>query len=174
MNRRFAIKQFIVFSAGVALLPSCLSEKKKVSAYNNLPVYEDDETLLAAVAETILPSSKTPGAKEIQSHLFALQMMNDCYEAGARENFLKQMKAFDNAAKKKYNTSFIKCTPQQQQEFVGNINNEKDAKDDVAGFYNTYKGLVLQSYTSSKYFLTNVDVYKLVPGKFISSVHVNA
>ena len=34
------------------------------------------------------------------------------------------------------------------------------------------KGLTVQAYTSSQYYLTNVQVYKLVPGKFISSVAV--
>ena len=116
MNRRIAIKQFIIFSAGVALLPSCLNhDKKKVTAYNNLPLYEEDEALLAAVAEVIIPLNSNPATADIKLHLFALQMMNDCYKAEDREKFLQQMKAFDAAVQKKYNASFTQCTAAQQQ-----------------------------------------------------------
>src|SRR3954451_19113758 len=88
MNRRSAIKQFIILSAGIALLPSCKSNKK-VSLYNNIIIDEDQQAMLAEVAETIIPKTDSPGAKDIQAHIFALQMMNDCYKAADREKFVK-------------------------------------------------------------------------------------
>jgi len=171
INRRSAIKQFIILSAGVALLPSCKSNKK-VSLYNNIPINEEQQTFLAEVAETIIPKTDTPGAKDISAHLFALQMMNDCYNTEDREKFVKGMQQFDDNVQKKYNKSFVQCTPNERQAIVATAEAKKDAKDDAQFFYSTLKHLTVQAYTSSKYYLTNVQVYKLVPGKYISSVAV--
>lgn len=171
INRRSAIKQFIILSAGIALLPSCKSNKR-VSGYNNIIIDEDQQAMLAEVAETIVPATDTPGAKDLSAHLFALQMMNDCYKAEDRERFVKGMQQFDDNVQKQYNKSFVACTPGERQAIVAAAETKKDAKDDAQYFYHTLKHLTVQAYTSSKYYLTNVQVYKLVPGKYISSVAV--
>ncbi|TKK67996.1 gluconate 2-dehydrogenase subunit 3 family protein [Ilyomonas limi] len=171
INRRSAIKQFIILSAGVALLPSCKSNKK-VSLYNNILINEDQQAMLAEVAETILPTTDTPGAKDISAHLFALQMMNDCYKADDREKFVKGMQQFEEKVQKEYSKTFAQCTPQERQSIVAAAEAHKDAKDEAQYFYNTLKRLTVQAYTGSKYYLTNIQVYKLVPGKYISSVAV--
>lgn len=171
INRRSAIKQFIILSAGVALLPSCKSNKK-VSLYNNIPIDEEQQALLAEVAETIIPATDTPGAKDISAHLFALQMLNDCYKPEDRENFVKGMQQFEDNVQKQYKKSFVQCSTAERQSILATEDTRKDAKDEAHFFYTTLKGLTVQAYTGSKYYLTNIQVYKLVPGKFISSVAV--
>jgi hypothetical protein len=171
INRRSAIKQFIILSAGVALLPSCKSNKK-VSLYNNIPIDEAQQAFLAEIAETIIPATDTPGAKDISAPVFALQMMNDCYEAADREKFVQGMQQFEDKVQEKYNKPFVQCTPNERQAIITNAEAKKDTKDEAAFFYTTLKHLTIQAYTSSKYYLTNVQVYKLVPGKYISSVAV--
>ena len=171
MNRRSAIKQFIILSAGVALLPSCKSNKK-VSLYNNIPIDEEQQAFLSEVAETIIPATNTPGAKDISAHIFALQMLNDCYKPEDRENFVKGMQQFQDNVQKQYKKFFVQCSAPEKQAIITAENARKDAKDEAHFFYTTLKGLTVQAYTSSQYYLTNVQVYKLVPGKFISSVAV--
>jgi len=171
INRRSAIKQFIILSAGVALLPSCKSNKK-TSLYNNILIDEDQQAMLAEVAETIVPATDTPGAKDLSAHIFALQMMNDCYKAEDRENFVKGMQQFEDNVQKQYSKSFVQCNTAERQAIIAAAEARKDAKDEARFFYNTLKRLTVQAYTSSKYYLTNIQVYKLVPGKYISSVAV--
>jgi hypothetical protein len=171
INRRSAIKQFIILSAGIALLPSCKSNKR-VSLYNNITIDEDQQAMLAEVAETIIPATDTPGAKDVSAHIFALQMMNDCYKADDREKFLKGMQQFEDNVQKQYKKSFVQCSIPERQAILTAEEARKDAKDEARFFYTTLKALTLQAYTSSKYYLTNVQVYKLVPGKYISRVAV--
>ena len=173
MNRRSAIRYFIVVSAGAVLLPTCKPSPKKISAYNNIPIAEDQQALLAGIAEIIIPDTNAPGAKEVSAHLFALQMLNDCYEQKDRDRFLKGMQQFNKDVKDKYKKSFVECSSDQQKTIVAAVNVQiDDAKEDAYYFYNTLKGLTLEAYTTSKYYLTNVQEYKLVPGKFKSSVPV--
>lgn len=171
INRRSAIKQFIILSAGVALLPSCKSNKK-VSLYNNITIDEDQQAMLAEVAETILPKTDSPGAKDLSAHIFALQMMNDCYKADDREKFVKGMQQFDDHVQQQYKKSFMQCTPAERQNLIAAAEARKDIKEDAQYFYDTLKHLTMQAYTTSKYYLGNVQVYKLVPGKYISSMAV--
>ncbi len=172
INRRSAIRYFIIVGAGAVLLPTCKPSPKKISAYNNISIDEDQQAMLAAIAETIIPDTNTPGAKGISAHLFALQMLNDCYEQKDRNRFLTGMQQFNKDVKDKYKKSFVECSPDEQKIIVAAMNSQKDAKDDAAYFYNILKGLTVQAYTSSKYYLTNVQEYKLVPGRFKSSVPV--
>jgi hypothetical protein len=171
INRRSAIKQFIIISAGIAFLPSCKNHKK-VSLYNNIPIDEEQQAFLAEIAETIIPATDTPGAKDVSAHLFALQMLNDCYRTEDREQFVKGMEEFRENVQKNYKKSFVQCSPSERHAIVAVADARKDAKEDAHFFYTTIKRLTVQAYTTSKYYLSNVQVYKLVPGKFISSVAV--
>jgi hypothetical protein len=172
INRRSALKYFIIVGAGTVLLPTCKPSPKKISAYDNLPVNEEQQALLAAIAATIIPDTDTPGAGQLSAHIFALQMLNDCYEQKDRDRFLKGMEQFSKYVKENYKKSFTECSADERNTIIAAINAQKDAGDDAAYFYSTLKGLTVQAYTSSKYYLTNVQEYKLVPGKFKSSVAV--
>ncbi len=171
INRRSAIKQFIIISAGVALLPSCKSNKKP-SLYNNIPIDEEQQAFLAEVADTILPATDTPGAKELSAHIFALQMLNDCHKAEDRERFAKGMQQFEDNVQQEHKKSFVQCSPAEREAIIAAAEAHKDAKDDAQYFYNKMKSLTVGGYINSKYYLTNIQVYKLVPGKFRSSVAV--
>ncbi len=48
--------------------------------------------MLAELAETILPKTDTPGAKDLAAHLFALKMVDDCYTKTNQEKYMKGMK----------------------------------------------------------------------------------
>lgn len=173
MDRRSSIKTLMVISAGAALIPSCLQEDKKASSvYKKIKVSKDDENLVAEIGETIIPKTDTTGAKDVSAHLFALMMIDDCYEPEKQAQFEKGLNAFRDVVNKKYNKSFIALTSAEKLQALQAMNDDKNAPEDAVFFYNTVKRLTLQAYTSSEYFLTKVQVYKLVPGKFYGCVPV--
>ncbi len=70
MHRRSAIRCFLAGSAGVILLPACLHDKRKSSVIlKNISLTGDQEDMLADLAETIIPRTDTPGARDISAHL---------------------------------------------------------------------------------------------------------
>jgi hypothetical protein len=172
-DRRTVIKQLLIISAGAALLPACVNDKKPAPyAFGNLPVTAKEEEMLAELSATILPTTDTPGAREVSAHLFALRMLNDCYQKEDREKFVSGFKQFQEGVKQQYNKTYTQCKPPEREEIISKAASRKDAGDDAAYFFNTFKRLTIQAYTNSEYYLTKVEVYKLVPGKFISSVKV--
>ena len=173
MKRRSALKYFIIISAGTAMLPTCKPvDKKSASSYDHLPVDEDQQQLISEIAATIIPEEGGPGAKTVAAPAFALQMLNECYEQEDRDKFMSGMKAFDKSVKNKYDKSFVECSPAERQAIIADINGRKDAKDDETFFYTTLKQLTIRGYTNSEYYLTKIQVYKQVPGKFKASVPV--
>jgi hypothetical protein len=171
MNRRSALKYFIIISAGTAILPTCKpADKRSGSPYDHLPVDEEQLQLISEIAGTIIPEEGGPGAKTVAAPAFALQMLNDCYEQEDREKFMEGMKEFAKNVKAKYDKSFVKCSSGERQQIITEINNRKDAKNDATFFYTTLKQLTIRGYTNSEYYLTKIQVYKQVPGKFKASV----
>lgn len=171
MNRRSALKYFIIISAGTAFLPTCKpADKRSALPYAHLPVDEEQQQLISEIAGTIIPEEGGPGAKTVAAPAFALQMLNDCYEQGDRDKFMAGMKAFGKNVKNKYDKSFAECSPSERQQIITGINNRKDSKDDATFFYTTLKQLTIRGYTNSEYYLTKIQVYKQVPGKFKASV----
>ncbi|KAA9037750.1 gluconate 2-dehydrogenase subunit 3 family protein [Ginsengibacter hankyongi] len=173
MNRRSTLKTLLIISTGAALLPSCLPDEKKSSiSLKNIKINGKDEELLSDLSETIIPKTNTPGAKDVSAHLFTLMMIDYCYAPADQDKFVKGLKEFEDFSKKKFDKSFLRCFASERAEILKSIESKKDIPENVAFFYNTTKRLVLQAFTKSKYYLTKVQVYELVPGKFYGCVPV--
>ena len=136
----------------------------------NLQISADQEKLLAELSETIIPKTSTPGAKDIGAHLFVLKMMDDCRSREDQDKFLEGMKAFEKNAGR----NFTSAGPAERARILETLNGDKEGKDPAAAFYKTMKRLTIQAYTSSEYFLTKVQVYELVPGRYHGCVPVKA
>jgi len=204
MNRRSVIKNILFASAGASLIPACINDKGKASfLLKNISVTGDEEKMLADLTATILPTTDTPGAKELSSHLFVMMMVDDCYNKEGQQKFTKGMAAFEELTKKRYNNDFTKLSAEQKKTLLtdletnmklinmakqmpgaskqsagwkkdlpANRDNVKDIPADVNDFYTAVKRLTIQSFVTSQYFLTKVQVYELVPGRYHGCVPV--
>ncbi len=175
ITRREALRNCFIITVGAALVPSCLQDKRKPAiTYKHLSIDGNQEKLITEVSETIIPVTDTPGAKDTYTHLFVLKMLDDCYTNDEQQRFLKGMKEFEKLSKEKFDKSFVDCNVLQREQLVRNNINSKEVSEDVSAFFSIMKKLTVQGYMTSKYYLTNVQVYKLVPGKFQGCVPVTS
>jgi hypothetical protein len=176
MNRRSALKYIGIASAAAFLLPSCFFEHKKESiVLNNLKINSDEEELLTQFADALIPSTDTPGAREVGAHQFALMMVDDCMTKPDQDKYLKGLRSFDNEVKSKTGKSFINASTQERESLLVDLEKGKDSlSDEVKMFFTTTRGYILQGYTQSEYFLRNVKQYKLVPGPVFLGCVVNS
>ncbi|MEO5683657.1 MAG: gluconate 2-dehydrogenase subunit 3 family protein [Chitinophagaceae bacterium] len=174
VTRRKAIQQFLFVSAGVAILPACLQDDKSKSAIllKNFQVSGQQEKMLEELTETIIPTTATPGAKAVSAHLFALKMLDDCYKKEDQQQFMKGLTAFDKTAQEKFDQPFLKCNKTQRDTLLAAIDGKKDLPAELAFFYTTAKKLTIQAYTGSRFYLTSVQVYKMIPGKYRGCIPV--
>ncbi|MBA4139301.1 MAG: gluconate 2-dehydrogenase subunit 3 family protein [Segetibacter sp.] len=192
ITRREAIRNCFIISVGAAIIPSCLQENSKPTiALKHLDIDGKQERIISELSETIIPRTDTPGAKDTYTHLFVLKMVDDCQTKEEQQKFMSGLKEFEKLAQNKYDKSFVECSQGQRDELVGSIINKKappnnttinagingskkDDTDDVTAFVKNMKRLTLQGYMTSQYYLTKVQPYKLVPGKFEGCILVTS
>ncbi len=165
MNRRKAIRNVVIISAGAGLLPSCIQESKSSIPLKNISVSASQEKMLVELTEAIIPKTKNfIGAKELKTYKFVLTMVDDCAGPEDQKKFTDGLKAFDKLSHDKFGQLFASYTPEQKNELLTDIENKKDIPEDALKFYGTVKRYTVQSFTSSKEYMTDIRKYKLAPG----------
>ena len=165
MQRRAAIRDFLIVSAGITIIPSCLQhdEQKIAVALKNIKLNADQQALIADLSEMIIPATNTPGAKELGVPQFCFTMLDDCATKTQQENYVKGLEAFEALAKKKTGTPFMKCSPEQKTALLEEASKAKQ-DDPLNFFFNGTKWLTVEGYRNTQFFLTKVQDFKLVPG----------
>ncbi len=90
----------------------------------------DDIAFLDEVADTILPTTKTPGAKAAKTGAFMALMVTDSYHADDAKIFRQGMKALDEASKKANNVGFMAATPEQRLALLQALDMEQKTQSD--------------------------------------------
>jgi hypothetical protein len=106
-------------------------------------------------------------------------MIDDCYPDIQQQQFMRGLKAFDEQARHQYGKSFANCDQKQRDDLVAAINasaaatsaappstSASEKTTDLFFFFRENKSLVIRGYLGSQYFLTKIEVYELVPGRW--------
>jgi Gluconate 2-dehydrogenase subunit 3 len=138
IDRREAIRRVGLFLGGVtfvggsSLLAACQKEQRVVQAGEQVGQFSTaDMDYLNEVAETILPETKTPGAKAAKVGPFMAVMVTDCYDAKEQKIFRDGMKQLDDACRKANNLSFMQATPQQRLTLLEALDKEQKTYTDA-------------------------------------------
>ncbi|MEO6633969.1 MAG: gluconate 2-dehydrogenase subunit 3 family protein, partial [Mucilaginibacter sp.] len=127
------------------------------------------------IAETIIPKTNTPGAKDLNLPAFVLLMIDDCFDKKGQEAFVAGMKAFSTKIKKEHGKEFGDLDAKTREAILMAIEKppvtktkpQKDVgPDPISSFYWSVKGQTVFGYTNSEYFMTKLIVYELVPGRY--------
>ncbi|WP_237586743.1 gluconate 2-dehydrogenase subunit 3 family protein [Pontibacter russatus] len=173
MNRRVVIKHMALAVTGLVLLPGCDLGSKKAAAQEMQPFLSpDQEGLLAQVVDTIIPATDTPGAKELNVHLFVQKMVTDCYEKEAQENLVNGLDALEAKAKKAHDKAFDACSAEERIALLRAMEQSGDTGEQE--FYKLVKGLTVRGYMNSEYVMMNLTHYEAVPGHYYGCVPVDS
>ena len=91
----------------------------------------DEIAFLDEVAETILPETKTPGAKAAKVGAFMALMVTDSYSPDDQKIFRDGMRALDDASQKANNVSFMAATPAQRLALLQALDQEQKTHSDA-------------------------------------------
>ncbi len=155
---------------GLVSLPSWASGWTPESLGKTTGVTPSEEDLLAEIVETYIPETTTPGAKSLKVHQFVLRMIQDCYGEPAQTTIKQGLQLTDQAATQLYTKAFMSCDPAQRKDVLTRM----AASEDQIGrqFVGMTKGLTIQGYTNSEYYLTNVAKFNMAPGFYHGCVPV--
>ena len=174
MNRRELIKQIAILTGTAVVgseffLSGCKSADRTVTG-----VFTDsDIAFFDDVAETILPKTKTPGAKEARVGQFMALYATDCYEDNDLKTFQGTREKLNEASQKIAGKTFMNASQEDRTKIL--IQLDKEAKDyqkanegktAPAHYFTLVKQLTMMGFFSSKPGVTQVLRYKPVPGKY--------
>ena len=149
-----------------------------LKSVSTLPLAE--EALLAEIVETFIPqttmpgesmpSTSMPGAKSLGVHQFAMRMIQDCYGPPAQETLQRGLTLAEDTAQKTAGKPFTACDAPQRMAILTALTTNTDPVGKA--FVDLVKGLTIQGYTNSEYYLVNVKKYVMAPGYYHGCVEV--
>jgi hypothetical protein len=173
MERREAVQYIALLLGGTlvganSFITGCKTADKK----STLTFAQEDVAYLNEVADTILPTTSTPGAKAANVGQFMTVMVNDCYEEKDQKVFHEGMNKLNDAAEKAYNAGFMKLNPQQRHDLLVKLDTEqkeytgKKKAEDPPHYFRMMKELTLLGYFTSEIGSKQARRYEPVPGRY--------
>lgn len=177
MNRRDAISRVSLLLGGTLLgaevfLSGCHNAPEKNIGGAGVNFSNDDIVFLDEVAETILPATDTPGAKEAKVGEFMTRIVKDCYTEKDQKIFVDGMQKLDAASKQKSGKSFLDSTPEQRHDLLVDLDKEQriyseaKKKDEPTHYFRMIKELTLWGFFTSQPGANKALRYVAIPGKY--------
>jgi len=196
MNRRDAIGRVALIMGGAVIgaeffISGC---KSNTTAQVSDLFDTDHVAFLNEVADTILPTTSSPGAKAANVGQFMAVMVRDCYTPADQKTFLEGLGKLDDASQKQFSNKFLSLTPQQRTDVLVALDKEqkdftaqrdKDLAADMLKhkgdasykapetpnhYFRMVKQLTLLGYFTSEIGATKALRYIAVPGRYDGNV----
>lgn len=158
MNRRTALRQLFILAGGVWMATSCDPRPNSPSIeLRNIDLTRSDEEFLGQLVDAIIPTTDSPGGRELNLHLFVMKMLDDCASPEEQQQFLEGLALAEQVKDK---------GEDKQRAYLNDL-----PKEDT--FYSFLKRRALQGYKNSAYVMKNKLIYELVPGRYNGAVKIS-
>lgn len=167
MNRRTAVERISLLLGGGALSPqltaAVLGQVTNTGA--SVDVDEAQTALLAEVADVIIPTTDTPGAKAAGVEQFIIRVMRDCYVMAEQETFYAGLAKLDADSKAANGgKAFVELDEAGKQAIL------KQTTQSNKAFFRALKQLTITGYFTSEIGATQALAYLPIPGQFLGDV----
>lgn len=161
MKRREAIQKAALMMGGLLSAPALAGAMGRITNTGpSVLVSPEQEALLAEVADVIIPTTSTPGAKAAGAEKFIVRVMRDCYPKEDQEKFYASLAKLDADSKTKFSKPFAALDGAQKNEMV------KQTITADKPFFLRMKELTTTGYFTSEIGATKTLEYLPVPGQF--------
>jgi hypothetical protein len=175
MDRRKAIFRICLTGAGITAAATGY-HWWDITKSPHLTYLLHNRGLIDELAETIIPATDTPGAKDAEVGDFIIKMVSDCTDKKSQNKFINGLSDLKSYCRDRHNKPFEQCNDAQKEEVLRYF--EKDGKP-FSGFFGkvqrkllgksffvTLKEYTVEGYCTSRAGATSALVYVPVPGKF--------
>lgn len=160
MNRREAVQRVTLMMGGVLAAPLLAGIMGQVTNVGvSVIVSAEQEALLAEIADIIIPTTDTPGAKAAGVEKFIVRVMRDCYKKEDQDKFYAGVAKLDADSKTKFGKGFVGLDLAQKNEMV------KLSTTTDKPFFQRMKELTVTGYFTSEIGATKALAYLPIPGK---------
>jgi hypothetical protein len=179
IDRREAIKKTALMMGGALSAPTILGVLNGCTPSmepNWAPKFftKEQAVTVMELAETIIPKTDTPGAKDIGVPKFIEEMVSTIFSLEDRTKFMKGLQAFEAECDDKMGDPFGYIEPNKQLSFTMQKNRDIQKLKGVdfgeegieKPFFWTFKELTMLGYFTSEVGATKVLQHKYVPTRY--------
>lgn len=134
----------------------------------SVSVSAEQQKLLAELADTIIPATDTPGAKEAGAEQFIVRVLRDCYVREEQEKFYAGLARLEEESHRLHHKGFAELDAAQRNELM-----KQTAKSNKA-FFLRLKELTVAGYFCSEIGASKALEYLPIPGRFEGDVPYKA
>jgi hypothetical protein len=182
VNRRTSIKT--ILTLGVLGVSSySVYEWVNYNQKIDFKLFTKRKQLIAELAETIIPRTDTPGAKDAKVEDFILKMLEVCSSPREQNIFFHGLTDLEKYTFDKYNRQFADCAKAERITIIKHFENKAtyhiaiidkvDQKFIGLPFYTNLKQLTIEGYCKSQVGATQGLAYDYVPGTFNACIPLN-
>ena len=178
MERREAIIKisWIIKSAYLAptVFTGLMSCKSEVSSSQFYVFNENQDKLVRAIADTILPRTKTPSASDVKVNRYLDLMLNEVYDEAYKSSFLKGLQQFNENCVAYTDNRFLDLKEAEKLDYLNKLDTVAYAekKPKMEPFYRRFKELVVALYFSTEEGVKQNLNYVPIPGPYEGEVEV--
>ena len=172
IDRRAALRRDALLLGGALSAPAiagvlagCESHGRDAAGFTPRALAPAQAELMAVVAEHIIPTTDTPGARAVGAPAFIDMMLAEYYAPADRERFVAGLADLDARAEASCGHAFLRCDAGRQRTLLDVVDREAFAGRDPHWF-RTMKELTLLAYYTSEIGATKELRYQQVPGRF--------
>lgn len=173
INRREAIKRTalmlgLAFSSSSITSALARAESSKGLGAGAKYLTASEYATFDSLAEIILPSSETPGARDVAVAAFADVTFGKYMSTSDAEKFRSGLASFDEASVAATGSRFTQLSPEKQVAFFSSYS--KDLPGGKWGFLRQARELTLVGYFTSEEVGKNVLKYDPIPGDYVGCI----
>ncbi|MDZ7926526.1 MAG: gluconate 2-dehydrogenase subunit 3 family protein [Agrobacterium sp.] len=170
MNRRELLKM-IAIATGLPLIGADVvtAAQNAAKPAGDAHVFSpEDIRFLDEVAETIIPRTSTPGAKDAAVGAFMAVYAADCYTDEQRKLFLSAIPEIEKRSQAAHKKAFLDLTAAERQAVLSALDKQAKAEQTPTAphAFTLVKQLTLLGFFTSKIGATEVLVYDEIPSGF--------
>jgi hypothetical protein len=174
VTRREAIRRVSALLGGAALIgqSAWLAGCSTGHSASRAPFSDSDVGLLDEIADTILPETKTPGAKAAGVGPFIAMMVADTYDPREQRVFLDGIETLERESRKQNGSGFMASSPAQRLALLERLDREaieymrSPSAAERPHYFRMIKELTLLGYFTSEIGYTQAQRYVETPGRF--------
>jgi len=175
MNRRKAVITISFASAGAVALVGGY-KWFDIAKAPDLTYLQNHRALVSALAETIIPTTDTPGAKDADVGDFIIMMVRDCTDRKNQNKFINGLKNLQDYSQSQFNHPFETCATNQQESILTHFEKKASSSGGIIekiqnrylgkSFFTILKEYTVEGYCTSEPGATRALALVAVPGSF--------
>ena len=132
----------------------------------------EQNELVTAMAEMIIPETDTPGATAVHVNEFVDLILAEWSADADRDRFVKGLDAIDHEARVTYEKRFVELPEPDRALILGALEGQRDSSEGAGRAFAELKRLTVYGYFTSELVQKNVLNTQIWPGRFDGCVSV--